>query len=118
MGKDRFPKQTGCFMHWQKHQAAGWRLTTTTVWEDGGGEMAGGGGMECIQPKIIPFLGMERNDLLAAHCPHFNLRYLKTLQGITEASSKAHSQRSCPVCCQWEESAFVIGYGPRSPALL
>lgn len=62
--------------------------------------------------------GMERNNLLAAHCPSFDLCYPKTLQGITEASSKAHSQRSCPVRCQWEESAAAIGSGPGSPALL
>lgn len=69
------------------------------MWEDGVGKMTRGG-MECIQPKIIPPPGMEKNDLLAAHCSHFNLCYLKTLQGITKASSKAHSQSSCPVSSQ------------------
>lgn len=59
------------------------------MWEDGVGKMTRGG-MECIQ----------KNDLLAAHCSHFNLCYLKTLQGITKASSKAHSQSSCPVSSQ------------------
>lgn len=53
MGKEKFLKQTGCFTHWQRHQAAGWRLLTTTVWEDGAGKMKRGG-MECIQLKITP----------------------------------------------------------------
>lgn len=90
------------------------------MWEDSAGKMTRGD-MERIQPKIIPSPGAERNDLLAAHCPYFNLCYLKTLQGITKASSKAHSQCSCPVSCQRGdrgERAALISSGPGSPALL
>lgn len=121
MGKKRFPKQTGCFTHWQRQQAAGWRLPTTTAWEDGQEEAWNASNQKSSPPqgrKGMTSTGTERNDLLAAHCAHFNFCYLKTLQGVSEASSKAHSQCSCPVFCQWEESAAAIGSGPGSPALL
>ena len=84
--------------------------------EDGAGEKTRGG-VEPPQPKIIPSLGMERNDLLAAHCPRFNLCSPSKLRGTTEAASEARSQRSCSVCCRGESRA-AIGPERGSPALL
>lgn len=60
MGKEEFPKQTGCFTDTDTKQQGG-VSPPLTVWEDGAGKMTRGR-MECIQPKIIPSRGMERND--------------------------------------------------------
>jgi len=102
-GEEGFPEQTGCRVHWQRQQAAGWRLPTAAA----GNKTRGG--VEPPQPKIIPSLGMERSDLLVA------LVSVSAPWGTTEAASKARSQRSCPACCRGQSAAAIGSKGMVCP---